>query len=279
MEKILLALDGRRMDQHAVEFACYLAKLTKSKITAVFLRNLTPEQCLVIEESDGITHFEEFPLIDPEELAGDEKACADNIALFRDMAREEGVPAMVHLEKNASAAEVAAETRFADLLVLDASTHFSGQPESRPTAFVREILKQAECPVLVAPEKFFGIENVVFCYDGSKSSVFAIKQFSYLFPQWKGISAKVLYLNGSGELSEEERLSLTDWLGYHFRDVQVLIPRDGAANAFIDLLVERRSDIVVMGAYGRGLLDSFFQNEFVSDGAGSTTLPIFISHY
>ena len=40
MERILLAIDAVNPDKGALEFACYLGKLTKSKITGVFLENM-----------------------------------------------------------------------------------------------------------------------------------------------------------------------------------------------------------------------------------------------
>lgn len=40
MEKILLQLDTTNPDYNSFEFACYLAKITHSKNTAIFLENI-----------------------------------------------------------------------------------------------------------------------------------------------------------------------------------------------------------------------------------------------
>ena len=40
MQKILLAIDATNPNKNALEFACYLGRLTKSKVTGVFLENL-----------------------------------------------------------------------------------------------------------------------------------------------------------------------------------------------------------------------------------------------
>ena len=49
MEKILLQLDTTNHDYNSFEFACYLAKITHSKITAIFLENmLEPENILQV---------------------------------------------------------------------------------------------------------------------------------------------------------------------------------------------------------------------------------------
>ena len=47
---------------------------------------------------------------------------------------------------------------------------------------MKDTLQHTECPVMVVPEKFHFPSLNLLAYDGSTSSVFAIKQFAYLFP-------------------------------------------------------------------------------------------------
>ena len=42
MAEILLAMDGYKQNTYAIDFACYLARLTHSRLTGVFLEG-TPE--------------------------------------------------------------------------------------------------------------------------------------------------------------------------------------------------------------------------------------------
>ena len=39
MEKIVLAINGSRINTATIDFACYIASLTKSKLTALFLKD------------------------------------------------------------------------------------------------------------------------------------------------------------------------------------------------------------------------------------------------
>jgi hypothetical protein len=66
------------------------------------------------------------------------------------------------------------ESRFADLLIIDAETSFNRGLEANPTRFVKEILQHAECPVVISPVSFEGLDEIIFAYDGSASSVYAI---------------------------------------------------------------------------------------------------------
>src|SRR6185369_5800965 len=53
MEKILLAIDAIHLNKNALEFACFLGRLTKSKVTGVFLENLEAEKRPVLKQLTG----------------------------------------------------------------------------------------------------------------------------------------------------------------------------------------------------------------------------------
>ena len=54
--------------------------------------------------------------------------------------------------------------------------------EVQPNFYMIEALRASESPVVVVPENFSRIDHLAFAYDGGKESMFAIKQFTYLFP-------------------------------------------------------------------------------------------------
>ena len=58
MEKILLAIDGINLNRNALDFACYLGRLTKSKITGVFLENLVADEKPVLKEMPGLRYVD-----------------------------------------------------------------------------------------------------------------------------------------------------------------------------------------------------------------------------
>jgi len=45
------------------------------------------------------------------------------------------------------------------------------------------VIGSAQCPVVIAPSANTVVDEIVFCYDGSPSSLFAMKQFTYLLPE------------------------------------------------------------------------------------------------
>ena len=78
--------------------------------------------------------------------------------------------------------ELTKETRFADLLIIGSEIFFKNISDNDSNIFLKHTLQHTECPVMVVPEKFYFPSQNILAYDGSASSVFAIKQFAYLFP-------------------------------------------------------------------------------------------------
>ncbi|HTI10671.1 MAG TPA: universal stress protein [Puia sp.] len=276
MEKILLAIDSQNLDQNSVHFAAYLTRLTQSKLNAIFLEDVNQENEVIIEgreTEDGGQVVTIRESVDIEQIA---EIRDENILLFRELIRKEGIPASVYLDKGVPARDIIAESRFADLLVVDAGTSFPAEHEGRVPNFVKDILQEAGCPVVISPETFEDIENIIFCYDGNKSSIFAMKQFSYLFHDLRSKRAKVIDLSDGGFREEKDRV--TEWIKYHYSDVEWIPAEADVTEALFNYLLRKKNDFVVMGAYGRGLLASFFGKDPEDGTVRTTSLPIFVAH-
>ena len=278
MEKIILAIDSGHLDENEVRFACYLTRLTRSRLTAMFLEQGSVREKIVIVQPEGKRPIESIMLTEGRDDREGFVLTERNIRIFTDLTEKEGVHALIEFGNSSVVSEIIGKSRFADLLILNAATSISGDDENPPSVFVKDILMAAECPVIISPDVFNGIDNIVFRYDGSKSSVFAMKQFTYLFPEFKYTRAKIIYFNHDDEFLEEDREAVTEWLSYHYNDVEFVALNGDARHAFVNYLLQKGNDFVVLGPYGRGKLASFFQKESEQDTYGTTSLPIFISH-
>lgn len=105
-----------------------------------------------------------------------------NIRIFKEECINRGVSFGLPHYRGVPARELIEESRFADVLEIDAETSFNRRYDGTPTEFVRGILKKAEYPAVIAPASFESMYEIIFIYNESPSSVFAIKQFTYLFP-------------------------------------------------------------------------------------------------
>ena len=272
-----MAIDSLNLDENAVQFATYLARLTDSNLTAIFLQDLVREDAVVLPLGEDGSSGEVIMIRESADDQDSVELRDENIQLFRELVREAGIPASVYLDNGDPARGIIAESRYADLLVIDPATSFSALYDGPPTRFVKDILQEANCPVVISPKSFEDIDNIIFCYDGSKSSLFAMKQFSYLFPELRSKRAKVIDLV-TGEFAGDKE-GVTEWLKYHYDDAEWIAAEPEVTDALFNYLLRKKNDFVVMGAYGRGLLASFFEEDFEEGTTRTTTLPIFVAHY
>jgi hypothetical protein len=278
MEKILFAVNAINPSRKVIEFACYLGRLTRSKVTAVLLENLVAEEELAASESRGISLMKIEPDQNSDEYKTKIEMINRNINLIREACTNGEVSCNVHRDRGVPARELLNETRFADVLVLDGETSFNKYYEETPTGFVKNILENAECPAIMAPDQFDGIDEIVFAYNGSSSSVFAIKQFTYLFPQLRDNKITITRMSETGEWQDKDKYKFKEWLKNHYADLHFEGIKGNSDGKLFDYLFRKKKMFLVMGAYGRNALSQFFKRSHADLLIRTVTQPIFIAH-
>jgi hypothetical protein len=114
----------------------------------------------------------------------DEPAILKNIEHFEHVCQINGISYRVHKNfLDPALPEVTKETRFADVMILSGELFYKGVILNNHFAYLKAALHATECSVLIVPEKYEFPDNNILAYDGSEESVFAIKQFAYVFPE------------------------------------------------------------------------------------------------
>jgi hypothetical protein len=276
MKKILLAIDADRVDTEVIHFACNIATIMHSTLTGYFLADLPDEE--PVANMAFVAKYNETVSTHCLPTAAEKKQFA-YIQQFERTCAVRGIRCQVlnNTKRNAAAA-ILEESRFADLVILQPTLSFEMKPEEAPTALVKEVLANAECPVLVAPTSSAGIEEIVFAYDGSRSAVFAIKQFTYLFPELADKKAIVLQVNKDDSLPVTEKEKLGKWLRMHYNSIGFQVLKGNASEELYGRLLGKQNTIVVMGAFGRSWLSGIFKPATAGLLLKTINLPFFITH-
>jgi len=278
MEKILLAIDAINPDKNALEFACYLGRLTKSKITGIFLENLVAEERAVLKQTNGLHYMDWEVDVKSDEYKSKKEVIEKNISFFKEGCISREVRFALHRDRGMPAREVIKESRFADILIVDTETSFNKRYEGVPTEFVRDVLTKAECPVIIAPESFETIDEIIFTFNGSPSSVFAIKQFTYLLPQLYDKKTSIVQVTREGQWEDSDMYKFKEWLKEHYTDLHFEILKGETDSTLFDYAFEKENIFLVMGAYGRNSLSRFFKRSHADLLIKTVTQPIFIAH-
>lgn len=278
MKRILLAIDAVNPNVSTMEFACYLGRLTKSKLTGVFLEPAAqPQQAVACaQQSNGYMDWVLGPQSSGQQV--NSGIIEKSIFNFQQGCIKREVNYMLHRGHGLPAQQMISESRYADIIVTGAETSFNKNYEGCPTTFVRDLLKKAECPVVIAPENFEDVDEIIFAYNGTSSAMFAMKQFTYLFPQLYNKNVHIVQVNETGQWPAHDRSELKIWLKQHYINFTFEAIQGEAGTGLFNYLLNRKNIFLVMGAYGRNFLSQFFYPSQADHLIQIVTQPIFIAH-
>ncbi|WP_152266369.1 universal stress protein [Agriterribacter humi] len=279
MKRILLATNAAQAKLHALDFACFVAKATKSELTILFLESTRYEKVPVVKEVHSMPHVQTIIDNDLPENHELEDLYAHNRKLFSDACQSRGVNASVCAFRKLSLEKIILESRFADVLIADPDLSFSNNTESTPTVFIKELLLKSECPVILAPFSFDGVDEIVLAYDGSKSCVFAMRQFTHLFPAFSAKKIIVLQVNeNESDNSVIHMEMIRKLLALHYVNVEFKTLHGQPGDELLLYLIGKRNTFVVMGAFGRNMLSNFFRKSMAERVLSMLNLPVLIAH-
>ncbi len=273
MKKILVAVDHREININVLDFACYIAKLTHSKLAGVFVdKKELQEQPMKtpVYSATAASSTTGTPITE---------VMDQNIRLFKEACTNRGANCIIHKDMAISVDDIIQESRFAELLIVDPAMSFGEKREEIPSHYIKEVLAKSECPVLLAPFSFYGIDEVVFAYDGKSESVYAIKQFIYLFPELTGKKVTVLQVNEDGGNVFIGKEKIGELLQLHYSSIGFQLLSGKASDKLFGYLLGKKNVFVVMGAFGRSMLSGIFKHSTAELVIKTINLPVFIAHH
>jgi hypothetical protein len=159
------------------------------------------------------------------------------------------------------------ESRFADLILVSADF-----------PYLREALHDAECPVMVVPENFSVPEHLFMAYDGGRESLYAIKQFCYLFPGLTDLPTEILYVRDDVTDNIPDLASLQEFSRLKFNSMSFSKLHFPAREYFATWISEKKHVLLASGSYGRSAVSYLGKRSFVEDIIHARQLPVFIAH-
>ena len=274
MKKVLVAFDGSHYSEGALEFARQLNARNPILLTGDFLPKIDYAS-LWSQPAEGKPGSSFIPLLEDE----DSRAVQENIKRFETYCLTNKIEFKVHKDFfDFALPELKNESRFADLLLLSSERFYEQAGTSRPNDYLKEALYKVECPVVIVPEKFdFPVHNIL-AYDGKPESVYAIKQFAYLFPELTGNETLLIYINDKGNEEIPEQINIEELAGRHFSKLTLNKLEMNPKKNFVPWLMEKKGAILISGSFGGSLFSHLFHKSFVFDIIREHRVPVFIAH-
>ena len=277
MNKIITAFDGLRFSENTLEYAISLAAKGRAEVVGIFLRERTGLGYAVYESL--VEQSVPGKSITREIARSDLQATSEAIALFESRCTAAGIPFKVHRDLKDPVRELIHESQFADLLIIDMWETFSYLELNLPGWFLRNILHQAMCPVLVVPKKFRPIKKLTLLYDGSPSSVQAMKMMIYVLPELRKAETTLLYAEEKKTAPElPDGTVAGEWVSDHFPRITYQLIEGGEKEIISRLTKLDPESLVVAGAYHRSKLSMWFSGSMADLLMREINLPVFIAH-
>jgi len=245
---------------------------SSSSISAVAL---SPELRVVA----GQPYIEEVVLT-ADEMKNNRMVTEKNMELFKNECAQYKAVCDIKIESGHALDIIRSRSRFSDILVVSPLLTFS--KDSRvPTDFIGDVLPEVECPVLLCPEEQVKVKEVTLAYDGSRSAMYAIKQFFSLSPQYRECKIKVLRINENGGPDNNPTDNLfRDWMSVHCPSYSFVIMMGNASDVLLRYFLDNPDNDKMLGtgAFGRNAVSRFFRRSTADLVLKAADIPVFVAH-
>ncbi|SHN28529.1 universal stress protein [Chitinophaga sp. CF418] len=277
MKKILAVIDATNYKEEQLDAIEYVSGILKGNLTIVMLEDVNSITPLMAPDfATGVpARYYEIVIKASEEKG---RIIKENTAALRKICTERGLTCAIHSDRGSAAEEIILESRFADLLLLGKELSFPFLFDTEPTGFVKNVLANAQCPVFVIPENMSVVNGVIFSYNGTFSSMYAIKAFAGIFPELVAKNATVVYVCEKGHDTIPHEKLLKEYLDSYNKNITYKILSDKADIALQAYLEQKQDHITTFGAYGRSRLSRFFNSSSAENILRMMQGPLFITH-
>jgi hypothetical protein len=276
MKKILLPFDGSNFSKGAFEFAKGLNELEPVLVTGIFIPQLDYANLWSYAAAgNSRVSLAGIPLADEEE----EELVKENMDHFEEQCMRNDIAFRVHDGLFDSALpELKKESRFADVAIFSGELFYKGVWSEKNFDHLGDALHAMECPAVVVPEHYQFPDNNILAYDGSEESVFAIKQFAYIFPELAKNETVLVYAEDEDGKDFPSKPLITELATQHFRNLTFYKLEIDPEKYFNTWISERKGSLLVSGSYSRSALSQLFKKSFVADIIKTHQVPVFVAH-
>ena len=277
MLKYAVAFDSLNFSHAAMQYATSISKQCHAFLTGVFLDDHA-HASFHIYDLIGADGTEERKI--RQLRAHDRLVRQDASLLFKNTCIEAGVDYISHHDEHNALQDLLNESVFSDLLILDRRETFSQHNEKLPSRFIRDVLSNTSCPVLLISSDYKEIEKIIIIYDGEPSSVYALKMFHYVL---QGIKPKQTAIWSIKNVESDKHLPfqkrIKELITKHSGHVSFVVEKGIAEDIIPKKLKEEKDNtLIVLGAYRRSMLSRRFRSSMADILMHELDLPLFIAH-
>ena len=270
MKKILIILNESHIPQQVIKSAIHIAKESNSLLEAVFINDI-----------NGLNFGYPFPndlylmgeTVRAETRTAESMRLLENIAQeFKNDCTENSVEYKIEIDKAVSIKHLINLSSFADLIIADSKSDSNEYS-------LKDLLADAHCPLLLISKNAEPVTKIYVAYDGSASSMYAVKMFSYIFPEYMNLKIHFFQIT-TGDISEIAHLDeIKNWATMHFSNIKFELIKGSTKREMVEhIRIGSEKNIIVMGAYSGSSIARLFLKSTAESVINETNASLFITH-
>ena len=273
MKKVLFICDGDNFPKGGFRFIKLLKEYEPLNVKGIFFSQIDSEQLVPVNN------------VQVAELSGKFKESEIGMAneskkRFVEQCESSGIK--FHLQGRIEKWDkdlFTKESRFADLVVISEDLFNHTGMNLQYNYRMQEALRCSECPVVIVPENFTAIERIAVAYDGKKESMFALRQFNYLLPQFADMAAEFVYAKNETTDVIPDLDLLKEYACLHFNCLGTSKLNFDPKKYFTTWLENRKNAFLVTGSYSRSAVSNLLNPSFGDRVIQEHNNPVFIAHF
>ena len=277
MKKFLAVFDGYKMSKSTLDYAIQMAQVTNAHLVGVFLDEFIYRTYSVTKI---IKTYEDYDSV-IKKLDAKDKVKRDKAALqFQTACEKAKIIFSIHRDTSIALQELKHESMFADLIIINEYETFTKNKEPLPTRFMKDLLGDVQCPVMVVPNVFKQVDKIILLYDGRPSALYALKMFSYLFGNFQDLPVEVYTVNDRMDNNNlPDNKLMREFIKNHFPKATYTVAQGYAEEQILGYLRKHNeNELVVLGAYRRSELSRWFKTSMADILMRDLDTPLFIAH-
>lgn len=276
--RVLVGLDGSKSSKVAGEYGIYLSKNLKRPVIGVHIIDVRLLEGPFLADISGGLGFSTYADLLPkikEVLEAKAEAILDEFAVA---CREKGGDCSIAEAYGVVVNELVNMADPEDLIIVGRK----GQhPEFLPLLLgstAEGVARKSKCPVMITPENFKEIKNILYAFDGREKSVHAATYVNYL-AKHLGTSVKVISVFEDVVKDSERKAEFKNRLKNLLEVDFEFVDRYGQPEEMIEEYINQNKDsldLVVMGAFGESTIKELILGSTTNYIASKSPIPVLL---
>ena len=282
MEQVVVGIDGSPASFEGFEQALHLSRQTGSALRCVYVVDSRKTEVPIIYSGSSfdISLERVYLPLDPnlksyylriaEDLRAFARRCLD---VCEERGRRAGVVVTSVIREGFPTAELCAEGRSGDLLVVGQKGENAQYRRAIVGSTTEDLVRTAPLPILVVPVHRETVRCILAVYDGGRASESALRFYANAL---KGLAEELVLFeveasDSPGAAEEELELLRTHGIG-----ARLVRQAETVNMSVIDAAQRERADLILTGAYGKHKIKAYLLGVTAAHLLRRSTVPVLI---